>query len=1291
LAADAIPTGQIFWYTVEGAGYDLAQQRAIHDGYVRPQLESVAGVAEVASAGGRVLEYHVEIDLSRLLLHGLRPRDAARELAASNAAVGGGVMVKGNSELVVRGVGWLGSRPAGAATADRQAVLRDIEQTMIPTPSGGAIPVTELARVREGAQPRRGVLEKDGSEVTGGVVLMRYGENPLEVTRRLRAKIQELSAGLPAGVGVVVCYDRTPLIEGAIRTVTGTLIEASIFAGVCVLLVHARTVLVVIVTLPLAALASFACMRAFSLCGIADIQTNIMSLSGIAISIGVLVDSSIVMAENAMVRLREEFAGAAVRGATGPIVAKAAAMVGRPIVFSVLIMMVSFLPVFALRGIDGKMYRPLAFTKVFALAAAALLAVTLVTALCTLLIKGRLRPERSSWIVRGVMDVYRPVLNDLLDSPGALALVLGVALIAAAAPLGSSTLLLAALAAALVACGSALSTWRRRAPGIALLVLAALAAEHWMHPLQAELRLPLDEGMVMDTPITVPRASIAQAVDDLKARNMVLCRFPEVELVLGKAGRVDSAFDPAPLDMIESMVMLRPQEFWPRRRLGEADLKRQARSVLQAVASSQLVELPNDPASRGGLLETLTMAALPRFNFCMREYAWQRSEEFARKFRAEAARRLVEVTAMALARDGRLAGQPDTGELLQLARQIRASASRQFGYSPAIEEVDRLVAATIAGFQSRGRLTEVTQQAGRAPGPATTRSQELGEPGAAPAASTAARVHADLRQLQRRRWLEQTERVNEELHQQAPLLITRILVEEALGAGRVTDGRLAEVLRQIDRARRGAANSPQPLREFGHHGGQYAPLPVIDPHPVLDPLVESLASRMARRLVLWPCDRAELAGRHGGKLDSALAMPGWTNVWTMPIQNRVDMLATGVNTEIGVRVLGHDLEAVVATSEGIADVLQGIPGAVNVIANPVRGNGYLEMHPDRQRASALGISVAELNEILETALGGLPVTSTLEGRLRHTVRLICPQELAHDVEALKRLPVPLPQSRAGQESSAAAALSAVPLEEVARIEVVEGPATIKSENGLLRNYVRLNVRGRDPLEFVQEARGLVAQAVRLPEQTMIEWTGQFEHALATRRSMLWLIPAVVGLIALLLYWTYGDAADAALMLLTVPGAMAGGVLFQWLFGYKFTMAVGVGYLACFGMAASTGMIMLVYLRQSIAAAGGLERLSSAELRAAVLDGAAQRLRPKLLTEATTLLGLAPMLWATGAGADVIRPMAAPVLGGILIADEVVDLLLPVLFYQVRKRRWRKLREARPPELPREVPALQASA
>jgi Cu(I)/Ag(I) efflux system membrane protein CusA/SilA len=1259
LAPDALATGQIFWYTVEGAGYDLGQLRDVQDWYVKSQLNSVPGVAEVASVGGYPVEYQIDVDPLRLRAKGVKLADVTEAVARSNSAAGGHVVQKAGSEYLVRGVGLLGSSARGDGPGQ---VVRDLESVVVPGRGGALVRLTEVARVTRAPGPRRGVLEKDGNEVTGGVVLMRRGENPLEVTRRIKQKIQELQAGLPPGARVVPMYDRTPLIEGAIGTVTRTLLEAILTAAVCVLVVllHFRTSFIIAITLPLAVLASFGVLWTLRRLGLADIQTNVMSLAGIAISIGVLVDSSIVMAENAMHQLKTHFGDRRVHGDVRDLVLPACRTVGRPIFFSVVIMLLSFLPVFALGGMEGKMFHPLAFTKSFALVAVAVLAVTLVPALCTVFIKGRLRTEQESWLVRGVIEVYRPVLSYFLARPGILMWLVGATFLVGLAPLGNRFVLQITLLAALVGCLLLMRRWWTRALAMASLVLVALAAEQNITPLEREFLTPLDEGMVMDMPISWPRASVTQSADDLKARDMVFCRFPEVDMVVGKAGRAETPTDPAPLDMIETMINFRPPELWPRRKLETADAGRQAAAVLDALAERGLARA----ADRAELVNEVLMEAMPRYDALMREYAYQRNQEFERGLAPPLARRLVERMAGLMRDNGSLRRPLTEGDLSFLSGPVPADLARYLAASPAIEDVTRLARQKARQMAKLGLVEPGADALAYRPGALASVASGV-RPlfgGAAPTFFTD--LHDAVTEHHRRLWQAHVRRLDGELIERAAATFTRLVIEEFLTRAPGADPRVAALTGELKRLRTDlpAAHHSAAGHHHHHGAGQGGPAAAPEPLPELDAVQAELTRSFARGLLLWHKDRADLTGP-GGELDRVMQMPGWTNVWTMPIQNRVDMLATGVNTAVGIRVLGRRLEDVVRASEKIAAAVKGLRGAAGVVADPVRGKGYLEVHIDRPQAARLGVSAADINEVVETALGGRVVTTTVEGRERHPVRVRFSRAVRESEEAVADLPVPV-RGRRGVHH--------VALSQVARVRVVEGPATVKSENGLLRNYVRLNVRGRDAADFVEEARRVVAERVELPEGVYLEWTGQFEHEARARATLTWILPLVVGLIFVILYLTYHDLADAVLMLLAVPGAVAGGVFFQWLFGTKFSVTVWVGYIACFGMATATGIIMLVYLREAVERAGGLANLTADQLRQAVLDGAVHRLRPKLLTECTCIIGLAPLLWAGGTGAEVIKPMVIPVLGGILVADEVIDLFLPVLFYWVRRRRWEHL-------------------
>ncbi len=829
LAPDAAATGQIYWYTVEGGGLDPGRLRALQDWYVRPQLSSVPGVAEVASVGGMAIEYQVELDPGRLQARGVSASEVIAAVSRANAAVGGDVIHKANAEFVVRGAGQLGARPDQADGAfEPRLVLRDLENVVVQGPAG-PVRVGDVASVSVGAGPRRGVLEKDGNEVTGGVVLMRHGENPLEVTRRLKHKIEEVQTGLPAGVRIISFYDRTPLIEGAIATVTGTLVEAIVTATLCVLLVllHFRTSFVIALTLPLSVLGSFVLMWGLRRLGIADIQTNIMSLAGLAISIGVLVDSSIVMAENVMHHLKDHFGERKVSGDIRALVLPACLTVGRPIFFSILIMLLSFLPVFALGGgMADKMFRPLAFTKSFALLTVGALAITLVPALCTVFIKGRLRRDTDSWLVRSVAQVYRPVLNWFLDHPAPLAWFLGITCLVACILLGSRPFMLLTLAVALLGCWAlrgntqtpndqtpkqntqtpndqtpkkfslgvwSLGNWVFSAGVWSLgiwafplsLVLVALAAEQNLQPLAHENRFitPLDEGMTMDMPTTWPRASVAQAVDDLKARDMILCRFPEVDMVVGKAGRAETATDPAPIDMIETMVNFRPQEFWPRRKLRSADAERLAALALAELVRRGLVEPPPAGVAVAGApyLNPAVMEALPLFDAQMREFAFQRTRAFER----ELGRQLVHFTVdrvVAMLRDnGSL--RPEflaANSTLGVATALVAGHAEHMAMSPEQADVTLLARDIVQKLTRQGALTEGADPFRDTPGLLTEGVRAVhaafgGTPG-----TFFSRLHDAVLARYRSLYRAHIDRLDGELLDWGAAVWTRIILEELL-------------------------------------------------------------------------------------------------------------------------------------------------------------------------------------------------------------------------------------------------------------------------------------------------------------------------------------------------------------------------------------------------------------------------------------------------------------------------------------------------------------------------------
>src|SRR4051794_31987728 len=551
MAPDATALGQIFWYTVEGEGKDLSQLRSIQDWYVRYQLNSVPGVAEVASVGGAPREYQIDIDPNALRAYGVGLGEIDAAVSRSNSSVGGRVIHQGNAEYLIRSVGWIKD-------------VRDIENTVVTQRGGTPITVKQLGVVQVGQGFRRSVLEKDGKEAVGGVVLMRYGENPLEVTRRVKEKINALQAGLRAqGVRIVPFYDRTPLIHKALETVSGTVKEELIVCTLAILLVmgHLGNAFVVVITLPMAILFSFLLMRAFGM------SSNIMSLAGISISVGILIDQAVVMGENAAHHLTRRFGRERVRGDITEVIIPACRTVGRPIFFSVLITIVSFLPVFALSGREGKLFHPLAWTKTFALIGVAVLSITLVPALIPIFLKGRIKSEDESWLVRTMIEIFKPMLSWLMDRPG----------------------LVCWLFAVIVGLGYVASTHVGR-----------------------EFMPALNEGSILDMPTTVPRASVTEAADDLKAGDAILRAFPEVWQVVGKAGRAETAPDPSPLDMVETIINLRDRTLWPKRKLTFEDARAQARAALAAMEAKGLLRRLPASDEREGLINEAAMTVAGR-------------------------------------------------------------------------------------------------------------------------------------------------------------------------------------------------------------------------------------------------------------------------------------------------------------------------------------------------------------------------------------------------------------------------------------------------------------------------------------------------------------------------------------------------------------------------------------------------------------------------------------------------------------------------------------------------------
>ncbi|MEO5821461.1 MAG: CusA/CzcA family heavy metal efflux RND transporter [Vicinamibacteraceae bacterium] len=905
LGPDATGVGHVFWYTLESKTHSLRELRTLQDWFVRYQLNAVPGVAEVASVGGHVQQYQIDVDPDRLRQYGLPLGAVVSAVRDSNLNVGGNVLESNGAWLIVRGVGLIAS-------------VDDVKRIVLSASHGVPVYVEQVADVKLGDAFRVASLVKGTHEAVGGVVVARTGVNTAALIDAVKARIAQIAPGLPAGVTIVPFYDRSTLIEQVAGTLRHALIEEILLVTLAhvLFLMHLRSILIVTVPLPLAVLLSFLGMY------YAGISSNIMSLAGIAIAIGVLVDAGIVVTENAFRFIEQRGIDPKDRGLVWQAVLDSTRLVGRPVFFSMAIIVLAFVPVFALTGQEGKLFHPLAFTKTFAVLAATVISVTLVPVLCSLLLGGKVHREDQNPVMRVLRRIYRPALDWALSWPR---VVLGAA---------------------------------------AVLFIGALALGRGIG---SEFMPPLSEGDLMFMPIADPSISLEENTRIAAKQNAILQSFPEVEYVVAKVARADTSTDPSPLNMTETLVHLKPAALW-----------------------------------RAGMT------------------------------------------------------------------------------------LDRL--------------------------------------------------------------------------------------------------------------------------------------------------------------------RAEM-----GK---AVQLPGVANIWTMPIINRIDMLTTGIRSEVGVKVFGSDLAVVERLARDVAGVLRTVPGASNVYPEQVTSGQYLNIVIDRAAAARYGIGVGPIQETIQTAIGETMLTTTIEGRARFPVRVRYRPESRADPQALGQVLVPAPGG------------AQIPLGQLARIEPARGPAMIASENGLLLATVLLNVQGRDVGGFVQEARGTVAQRVAVPPGYYLAWSGRWENQERARQRLQTVLPVVLLIIFVLLYFTYGSALDAAHVLLAVPFALTGGVYLLWALGYNFSVAVWVGFIALFGTAVQTGVVMVIYLEEAVQrkreALGGV--LTRTGLREAVMEGALLRLRPKVMTVSTVVAGLLPIMWSSRVGAEVMKPLATPVLGGMISSLIHVLIVTPVIFLWINERR-----------------------
>ena len=930
IGPDATGVGWVFEYAlVDDTGqHTLADLRGFQDWYLRYWLAAVPGVAEVASIGGFVKQYQVNLDPNKLAAYDLAVKDVVRAIKASNNEVEGRLLEFSGREYMVRGRGYLTS-------------LDDIRQVSLgATAAGAPIRVADVAEVSLGPDIRRGVAELDGKgEVVGGIVVMRFGENALNVIDRVKAKLVEVQGALPPGVRVVPTYDRSWLIGESIGSLRKTLIEEAIVVSlvISIFLFHFRSALIPILALPIAVLASFIPMYYLG------VTSNIMSLGGIALAIGVLVDASIVMVENAYRHVSEPEESAHEHRDEAPdagepeggripsyeeqprVVIGAAKQVGRAIFFSLVIIIVSFVPVFLLEAQEGRMFRPLAFTKTFAMIFASILSITLVPVLMTIFIRGRkLRPESANPVSRFFTSLYAPVLRLALRWRWT-ALVISFAVIPLTVPL--------------------------------------------LGVIGSEFMPPLYEGSLLYMPTAPPGLSVGEATRMLQVQDKILSQFPEVERVFGTVGRATTSTDNTPMGMVNTIVELKPKSEW-----------------------------------RPGL----------------------------------------------------------TYEELQ------------------------------------------------------------------------------------------------------------------------------------------------------------------------------------------------------AEMDAALQFPGFPNTWTQPIRNRLDMLLTGIKTPVGIKIFGADLNEIQRIGREIEQVLQQVPGTRSVYAERVAQGYFTDIRIDRDAIARHGLTIEDVQDVIQAAIGGENITRTIEGRERYPVNVRYARGFRSDIPALERVLV-----KTGMGSH-------VPLGQLAEITLTTGPAMIRDENAQLAGYVYVDTVTSDIGGYVVAARKAIDERLALPPGYTLQWTGQYEFQVRARERLKILIPIVFFIIFLLLYITFHSAAEAMIVMLSVVYAMTGGVILQWLLGYNFSVAVWVGYIALYGVAVQTGVVMVVYLHEALnrrLARGG--EITEQDIWDATVSGSVLRLRPKLMTVSVVIASLLPIMWSTGVGSDVMKPITAPILGGMITSTVHVLIILPVMFYVLKLRALRR--------------------
>ncbi|HEX5234507.1 MAG TPA: CusA/CzcA family heavy metal efflux RND transporter [Silvibacterium sp.] len=911
IGPDATGAGWVYEYALvdHTHKYSLADLRSLQDWHVRYQLETVPGVAEVATIGGFVKQYQVNLDPNKLLAYGIPLSTVIDRVKSSTNEVGGRVLELSGTRYMVRGLGYLRS-------------LSDLENVPVNAKNGTPVLIKDLGTVSFGPDIREGVAEWQGEgETVGGIVVMRYGLNALNVINGVKKKLTEIKGSLPPGVEIVAGYDRAGLIEDSIRTLQRDLIEEAVIVSlvIIVFLFHFRSALIPIITLPIAVIASFIPMYYL------HVSSNIMSLGGLALAIGVLVDAAIVIVENGYRHLSEHpnAEGLSARDRRKVLI-DAAKQVGPALFFSLLIIVVSFFPVFLLEAQEGRMFRPLAWTKTMAVAFSSLLAITLVPILMTVFIKGTLRPESRNPVSRFTQALYLPVLRLCL---------------------------------------------KYRKTTLLLNVLFLLVTFPLIFRLGSQFMPPLFEGSSLYMPTALPGISITQASTLLQEQDRVLRSFPEIQSVFGVVGRSDSATDNAPLDMYDTTVMLRPREKW-----------------------------------RAGMT-----------------------------------------------------------------------------YEKLIQEMDQ-----------------------------------------------------------------------------------------------------------------------------------------------------------------------------------KLQIPGLTNTWTMPVENRLDMALTGIKTPVGMKIQGPSLDEIQQIGMHIQQILSGLPQARSVFAERVSQGFYVNVDVNRAEAARYGLTIADVQEAVSSGIGGMNIAENIEGRERYPINVRYARDFRDDIDELNRVLIATPSG------------AQIPIQQVANISFSRGPAMIRDEDGQLTGYVYIDTSTKDYGGFVKKASRLLAQELKTPGGYTYQWAGEYEFELRAKQRLKIIVPVVFFVIFLLLYMVFHSVTEAMVLIFPTLYAMTGGLILQWILGYNFSVAVWVGYIALFGIAVETGVVMVVYLHEALnKRLVSTASLTAEDIREAAIEGAVQRLRPKLMTVSAVLASLVPILWATGIGSDVMKPIAAPIVGGMITSTIHVLILVPVFFVMIKERALRR--------------------